>query len=744
MSKLGRIARRTFLIGSAAIVGGVAFGVYAYKKDPHNPLLDDLGEGEAALTPFVKIDGNGITIITPRHDVGQGAASVQAMLLAEELDVRLDQVTLDFGQPARAYYNTGIASEGAPFAATDDSWIAESARTVVDAVMKFAAMQITGGSSTVPDAWEKMRAAGASARETLKAAAARQTGVAVADLRTADGAVILPDGSAIPYTDLAATAATVDLVRDVPLRDPADWRLIGQTVQRADTLAKATGTQTYAIDLKVEGMVHATVLLSPQRSALLSHDASAALALPGVRQVLPVTNGLAVLADTTWHAIRGAQAITAEWAPADFPAEQDAHWQQVAASFTEDFRDSRKRDGGDIDAALAGDAISAEYRAPYVGHQPMEPLSSTVLVTEDRADLWTATQVSAFAVANVARISGLKPAQVRLHNMMAGGSFGHRLETLVSDLAAEIAVQVKGTPVKLTFSREEDFTHDFPRQIAMGRMRGAVAEGRVQALDLGIAMTSPTGSQMGRLGMSVPGADPMIVAGAWDQPYAIPNYRVTGYRVAGLAPVSSWRSVGASTNAFFHDCALDELIHAAGADPMEERLRLMWHDPSRKVLEAVAEASGWGRDPGPNRGLGVAYCLAFGVPTAEVVEVEATENGIRIHDVWVAAEVGRVIDPVNFENQVQGGVMWGLGHAINGEITYAGGAIEQTNFYTHDGLRMPNAPRVHVQGLTNGPHVRGVGEPPVPPAAPALANAIFAATGQRLREMPFNRAMDFV
>ena len=248
---------------------------------------------------------------------------------------------------------------------------------------------------------------------------------------------------------------------------------------------------------------------------------------------------------------------------------------------------------------------------------------------------------------------------------------------------------------------------------------------------------------MGRLGVSVPGSDAQLPAGAWNAPFAIPNHRVTGYRAPELAPVSSWRSVGASTNGFFYNAALDELIHAAGADPMEERLRLCDDPLSRQVLEAVAEMSFWDGPLGDGRGRGVAFVQSFGVRCAEVVEVSRGDRGLRIDKVWVAAEVGRVVDPVNFENHVEGAVIWGLGHAMNCETTYAGGRAEQDNYHAFEGMRIWQAPEIMVRGLENGARVTGVGEPPVPPAAPALAGAIFAATGQRLREMPFSKFVDF-
>lgn len=746
MSRIGTIARRTFLIGSAAIAGGVAFGVYRYRTPYPNPLEDDLAEGAVALTPYVTIDASGVTLITPRADLGQGAYSAQAALIAEELDIRLDQISVDPGPPSPAYYNTGLAADSAPFRSTDEGFMAESARTVVDALMKFLGMQITGGSTTIPDSFDKLRTAGAVARETLKAAAARESGVPVAELRTADGAVHLPDGRALDYVALAPIAAMLDPVTDVTLREPGAWRLIGKPMQRIDIVAKSTGRQTYGIDLAIEGMVHATVRLNPrQGGALIRHDASAAEAMRGVLKIVPVTGGVGVIADNTWRAFRAADAIVFDWGPAPYPAEMAEHWATLGESFTDDRRDSRQRDEGDVDAALAGATIlDAEYRAPYLAHAPLEPVSAIVRVSDTRADVWTGTQIPRFVQGNVARLTGLDADQVHVHVQMVGGSFGHRLEDAVVRQATELALAMKGTPVKLTYSREEDMIHDFPRQIAMGRMRGAVKNGRVEAYDLGIAMPSVIGSQLGRQGFSVPGPDGQIVAGAWEQPYAIPHYRVTGYRAPELAPISSWRSVGASSNGFFHEGFLDELIHAAGADPLEERIRLMWHAPSRKTLETVGEMSNWGGPLGPNRGRGVAFCLSFGVACAEVVEVTNTDAGIRIDKVWVAAEVGRVVDPVNFENLVMGGVIWGLGHAMNCEITYSDGVAQQTNFHAFEGMRLYQCPEIEVRGLENGDRIRGVGEPPVPPAAPALANAIFAATGRRIRTLPLDKSVRFV
>ncbi len=746
MGRVRTITRRTLLVGSAAIAGGVAFGAYRLLTDPANPLRDDLGAGEAALTPWVKITGEGITLITPHTDLGQGAYHMQAALIAEEMDLALGQFTVDPGPPAPAYYNTAMGGEMAPFRSNDDRFRAEAARHVFAGITKLIGLMGTGGSSSVPDSFDKLRQAGATARETLKAAAAQVHGLAVADLATEAGAVILPDGTRVPYTGLAGAAAAIAPVTDVPLRDPSEWRLIGQPMQRLDIVAKSTGTQAYGIDLRLEGMVHAAVRTNPRRGdGMRRFDAEAARAMPGVIEVVEVTGGIAVVANNTWRAFRAVEAIEIDWADAPYPAEQADHWAAVEAAFDPDFLDATWRADGDVVTALGGaEVIEAEYRAPYVAHQPLEPLNAVALVTDEAVDIWVSHQFQSFVARQVAGVTGHSADQVRYHQQYAGGSFGHRLEWDNVRLCAEIANAMRGTPVKLTYTREEDFAQDYPRQIGMARGRGAVADGRVQALDLSVANVSPMRSQVSRMGLSAPGPDLQIAAGGWNQPFAIPHFRYRAYAVPGLAPVSSWRSVGASSQGFFASAFLDELIHAAGADPLEERLRLCDWDLARGVLESVADMSDWGTDPGPGRGRGLAFVESFGVPVAEVVEVTATEAGIRIDRVHVAVDVGTVVDPVTFENQVQGGVVWGLGHAMNCQITYAGGVAQQSNYHAHAGMRLNQCPEIFVRNVGAALGAKGVGEPPVPPAAPALAAAIFDATGQRLREMPFDKHVRFV
>ncbi|MCZ4268867.1 molybdopterin-dependent oxidoreductase [Rhodobacteraceae bacterium G21628-S1] len=750
MSRAGKIARRTFLIGSAAIAGGVAFGVYMAKKPIPNPLLDDLKEGEAAITPFVKIDAEGITLITPRADKGQGAYSIQAYLIAEELDIDPATATITPGMPGQAYYNASVLSEGVPFPAYQDGFVAETLRDFMSVPAKLFSIQMTGGSSTVPDGFDRMRMAGATARETLKEAAARRVGVARGDLRTENGAVILPDGTSIAYTDLAAEAAEIDPVTDVTLRPASAWRYLGKPdLPRLDMLRKCTGTEVYGIDMEFQDMLHATVRANPAvGTAGARVDASATEGMRGVEKILPVSNGVGVIANNTWRAFQAAEALKIEWSAPDYPGTSDGIFAVLEQALGDPDRyDHRQRDEGDVDAALeAGEVIDARYRIPYLAHAPMEPMNAVVRVLEGQVEIWTGTQIPLFIRDRAATIAGVAPEAVKVYVLPMGGSFGHRLEMTHVEQAVELALAVPGRHLKLTWSREEDMSHDYPRPASVAAGRGKVADGKVVAFDLSVSQSAMAPEWFGRLsGMSLPGPDATITTGSWDQPFDIPNYRVTGYRAPSMVPVSSWRSVGASGNGFYHDSFLDELIHAAGADPLAERIRLCLHEPARKVLEAVGEMSGWdGPSIAEGRGRGVGFCMSFGVPCAQVIEVTQTEAGIRIDQVYVAVDVGEVLDPTNLEAQVFGGVIFGLGHAMNCALTYEGHAPLETNYHAYEGMRLYQAPQIEVRALSNGSRIRGVGEPAVPPAAPALANAIFAATGQRIRELPLNKHIDFV
>ncbi|PWJ21217.1 xanthine dehydrogenase family protein molybdopterin-binding subunit [Jannaschia seohaensis] len=733
---LGKIARRSFLIGTAALGAGVAFGVYSYRREGENPLRAGLAPDAAALTPYVLLDPEGVTLITPRADVGQGAASVQAHLLAEELDVDPAEVRLSPGPASPVYHNGKVAAEGMPLAAWDDGFAARTGRAASEVAGKLMGLHLTGGSTTVPDMYDRLRAAGASARETLKAAAAARLGVPAETLRTEGGRVIWAEG-ALPYAELIPALAEVEVVQDVPLRDPSDWRHLGRPHRRVDIVAKSVGTFRYGGDLVLEDMVHATVVTNPTRGGgVVSMDASEAEAMRGVEAVLPITDGAAVLADNDWRAFKAARALRFEWGGAG--PRDDSLLEMHAAALDGD-RDSAFTDEGDVDAA-PGKRIEAEYRVPFLHHAPLEPATATVRYTPEATEIWVATQAPIFVAEAVARLTGQDREQVTVHVLPAGGSFGHRLEHEWVEQATEIARQVPGRPIRLMLSREQDMTHGFYRPMAMARGRGTVETGQVRSLDLAVAAQSVAESQLGRLGYPALGPDVAIVAGAWDAPYTLPDRRITGHRVPATVPVSSWRSVGASHNGFFLESLMDELIHEAGADPVEERLRLLSHAPSRRVLETVAEMASWN---GPEGKRGVAFAFSFGVPVAQIMEVRETSQGIVMDRLWIAAELGRVLDPVNAEAQLSGGALFGIGHAIAAEITFGGAGPEQQNFDTYESLRLWQVPQVEVRALGSGGSIRGVGEPGLPPAAPALANAIFAATGTRLRRMPFSAEMRF-
>ncbi len=358
MSRIGTIARRSFLIGSAAIAGGVVFGWWKYTTPYPNPLEKDLAQGAATLTPYVLIDQSGVTLIAPRAEMGQGIHSTLAALLAEELDLNWDQVRVIHGPASNAYYNGAVMEEGIPFASTNTGWLAETVRSATHIPTKFLGFQITGGSSSTPDAFDKMRLAGAAARAALVGAAAQRLGLDPATLRTEAGAVIAPDGTRLPYTDLAVAAAAVELPAEPQLKPQADWKLLGTSLPRTDMLSKVTGTAQFTIDVRLPDMLFASVRTNPGiGGAMTSFDASAAEALPGVKRIVPVENGVAVIATNTWIAMQALDSITFDWAPAPYPATSAEMQAALGAAFIPDMQDSRQRDDGNVETALTGDGV---------------------------------------------------------------------------------------------------------------------------------------------------------------------------------------------------------------------------------------------------------------------------------------------------------------------------------------------------------------------------------------------------
>jgi isoquinoline 1-oxidoreductase beta subunit len=749
MGKLATITRRTFMLGAAAITGGVVFGYYKYKVPRKNPLLNELRSDQVTLTPYFKIDPDGITIIVPRAEMGQGVTTTLAALVAEELDVLVADVKIEHGPASAAYYNAAVFAEGVPFAPTDNGLMANSMRSSMHVVGKLVGMQITGGSSSTVDAFEKMRIAGAAARDVFMAAGATKFGVHKVHVSTRDGNVVGPNNEYVSYISLANIAADFSIPSSVNLKPKKEWKQLGKSLPRHDMKSKCSGTAEFGIDVRLKNMRYATVKMNPYiYQKMLSYDASEALKMPGVEKVVPVLdNGVAVIATNTWYAFKAAEKIKFDWGKAEYPADQESLFALVESSFDERHQDSQNRDDGDVQAQLtnAGDAVlDAEYRAPLLAHATMEPMNTTALCTSKRLDVWAGNQAPTQAQLEGMQLTGLDEEQVHIHTPFMGGGFGRRAEMDFVKYATAIAQTMPGTPVKVTWTREEDMTHDCYRPMAIAKFQAVLNNKTLHALDIKVAAPSIIESQFGRINMDIPGPDVSIVQGLWDQPYSIENYRVTGYRVPAGIPVSSWRSVGASQNAFFHESMMDEIANKSQQDPLQLRLSIINHDVSRKVLQAAAKMAKWGEPLPDGHALGVAFCMSFGVPVAQIIEVAASPEGIKIVNAYVAADVGQVLDPSNVEAQLMSGLIFGLGAAMMGEITLTDGKVDQTNFHTYDSMRMSQTPNIQIKVLENGDKIRGIGEPGTPPAAPALGNAIFAATGKRIREMPFNKQVNFI
>lgn len=734
--RIRKIARRGFLIGSVAVAGGVAFGVYKFREVPPNPLAPS--DGATPLNPFVVITREGVTIITPKAEMGQGVQSTWAALAAEELDVDWEDITALHGPPAQAYFNSALFGEAVPGLAYKVGPTGAYIRDLAGGGAKLLNLQLTGGSTSTRDGYEKMRMAGATARETLKLVAARRLGVGLGELSTASGVVIARDGRRIPYADLAEEAAQIEPPK-FELRDPSQWRYLGRTMPRLDMIPKVTGTAQYAIDVRLPGMKFATVRMNPRRTGMISYDASVALAMEGVETVIDLGSGIAVVARNTWIAIQAAEAVDIVWDKPVYPETTEA-LNALALTAFDRRANSTPRDEGDVDKPQDGIEITAEYEAPWLAHTTMEPMSSAALFSGGKLTLWSGTQAPILARDRAAEAIGIAPEDVDLIVPFLGGGYGRRSVADFTILAARVAAAMPDVPVSVTWSREEDMRNDFYRPAAWGRFRGVVRDGQAIVLDGKIASTS-------LIGDSSPPADPdekqmgdrELVAGAWDQPYGIPNYRVSGFTARTGAPIGYWRSVGASYNGFFFDTFIDELAFAAQRDPLQFRLEMARreHEPSAAVIEAVGEMSGWSKALPEGTALGIGFTYSFGAAVAQVVQVTQRDRGISIDKIWIAADVGRALDPGNLEAQLSGGAIFGLSAAVTGKITFRDGIAEQQNFWDYDALRMQTAPATEVRVLETAYRISGVGEVAVPPAAPALGNALFRLTGQRARSLPF-------
>ena len=758
MGTIAKIARRTFLIGAAAIAGGVAVGYYYVQKPYANPLEAEKAPGEAVFNPYVKIGSDDtITIIAPRAEMGQGVSTSLAALVAEELEVPLERVRVEHGPAGWIYFNAAMMEDGGPFAFFDESFMAEASRKAMWPVAKLLGMQGTGGSSSTRDGYEKMRQAGATARVLLLEAAAREWGVAASSLKAEGGNIVDPaSGKNLSYGALAEAAAKLPVPAKVELKPEAEWKILGKPQRRVDLLAKVTGKARFGIDVDLPGMLFGTVRMSPRLGAGPdTYSFDEAMKVAGVIKIVPIDtgseSGFGVIATNTWSAFRAAEAIKVTWKQASYPPDSAAMFAEIRKEFDRP-ADFKLRDDGNVEKAFADapreEVLEAEYQVPWLAHACMEPMNATAQWKDGVLDVWAPNQSPTLIQLKAAPLVGVESEAVRVHTTYMGGGFGRRFEIDFTRFAVLLAKETDGRPVKITWTREEDIRHDAYRPAAVARARARIVKGEgANAFDMAVAAPSVMKSALGRLfpSMSPMGPDKTMTEGAHDQPVKIANYRVAGHVSPISVPVGFWRSVGSSYNAFFHESFLDEIAHAAGIDPLDMRLKMMADYPAATgALKKVAAMSDWGGALGEGRGRGIAHTLSFGTWVAQVVEVDTAGGKVAIKNVWCAAEIGKAIDPGIVKAQMMSGIVFGLSAAAGQEITFAGGEVEQANFPDYDPLRMNQCPTIEVEVLETYKRMGGAGEPGTPPAMPALANAIFAATGKRIRKLPMMHEIDFV
>jgi isoquinoline 1-oxidoreductase beta subunit len=701
-------SRREFLKASAAASSGLVLAVV---------LPESLfGQGPAATgaampNAWIRIaPDNGITILCARSEMGQGTYTAMPTLVAEELEVDLAKVKVEIAPTGDPYVNAMLGG------------------------------QLTGGSTSVPEGFDKLRTAGAQAREMLVAAAAQKWGVAASACRAQNATVTGPSGQKATYGELAAAAAKLPVPKDVKLKEHKASRYVGKPMNRLDSAAKIDGSAEYGIDVKLPGMLYAALAQCPVIGGkVASFDAAKAKAMPGVKQVVQVSDGVAVVADSFWRAKEARDALAIKW-------DEGAGRTLNSAGIATALKAAAAKPGavykrqGDADAALQGAAkkLEAAYELPFLAHATMEPMNFTADVRRDSCLLYGPTQFQQLAAGVAAQVTGLKPEQITVRTTFLGGGFGRRIDVDFIVQALEISKAV-GAPVKLVWTREDDMTHDFYRPTSYHQLSaGLDAAGRPVALKY--HMTSP--SVTSRLFPPVVkgGVDPFMTEAA-AVPYEIPNQLAdvvihdTGLRVG------YWRSVSHALNAFANESFIDELAQAAGKDPYEFRRGLLEKQPRlRRVLELAATNAGWGKPPATGRARGIALMEGYGTSMAQVAEVSVSGNNIRVHRVVVAADLGKTVNPNIVRQQLEGSIIYGLSAVLHGEITLKDGRVEQTNFHNYPVVRIAESPAIEMHVVESGEKPSGIGEPGTALIGPTVANAVFAATGKRLRKLPLRLA----
>jgi isoquinoline 1-oxidoreductase beta subunit len=704
------LSRRRFVQAGAVAGGGLMLSLSLPFAHGGAEAADAAG---FAPNAFIRIEGDGQIVLTmPYVEMGQGTYTSIAMLIAEELEVDLKQVRLEHAPPNEKLYGNPA----------------------------LGGIQATGNSNAIRAAWQPLRQAGAIARTMLVAAAAKRWNVDPASCRAQSGEVRHPPtGRSIKYGALAAAAAGMPLPESVALKRPADFKLIGTPAKRLDAPSKVNGTAVYGIDVRPPGVKIATLAQSPVFGGRVkSVDDTAAKAVKGVRQIVRLDDAVAVVADHMGAAKKGLAALVIEW---DDGPHAKLNTQEIVGELEKATLNSGSvaQNIGDTDRAMASAAtkVEATYQVPFLAHAAMEPMNCTVHVRKDGCEVWVGSQVLARAQAAAAKAAGLPLDKVVVHNHLIGGGFGRRLEVDGVIRAVEIAKQVD-RPVKVVWTREEDIQHDMYRPMFLDRMSaGLDAKGMPVAWNHRFAGSSVIARWVPPFFNN--GLDPDTTEGAINLVYGLPNMHVEYLRVepAGI-PTAFWRSVGPSHNVFVTESFMDELAAAAKQDAVAYRLALLDKAPRAKaVLELAAEKSGWGQ-PLPERvGRGVSVQFAFANYMAQVAEVEVSKDGaVRVRRVVCAVDCGTVVNPDTVRAQIQGAIIFGITAALHGEITLKNGRVEQTNFDTYQMLRMNEAPAIEVYIIRSLEPPGGMGEPGTSAIVPAVANAIFAATGKRLRKLP--------
>jgi isoquinoline 1-oxidoreductase beta subunit len=753
----GSRKRRRFLLGGLAAGGAlvVGWGLQPPRQRLHtaHPLVAP--GGAVALNGWVAIGADGsVSIVVPRSEMGQGVHTALPMLVAEELDVPLAAVRVMQAPIDKIYANLALLRDNLPFHPDDRGSLKQGAQWVLAKAGRELGIMFTGGSTSVKDAWQPMREAGAVARAMLVKAAARQWNAQGAQCRTEDGFVIHQDGRRASYASLAREAAVAGAgigPLDVRLKEPREFKLIGKPLPRRDSAAKVNGSAVFGIDARPPGLVYAAVRMAPVvGGGVVSFDAARIKSMPGVLEVvdfsaaLPANSGagagVAVVASTWWQANKAAAALPVNWnaGPAAGLSSEAvfagfAHALDNDSGFTYHSR-------GDLAAPGAARTISSEYRAPFLAHAAMEPVNCTAQVAGGKVRLWASTQVPSIAVDVAAKVAGVDRDDVAIEVLLLGGGFGRRLEADMVAQAVAVALGTGGRPVQLIWTREDDTTHDVYRPAALARFKGSLdAAGNVLAWDNKSASGSIAHQYFPRnLGLPGIGPDRSSAEGEYDMQYEFPNQRIAHVIVDSAVPLGYWRSVGHSHNAFFKESFVDELAHAAGKDPVAFRRALLAAHPRQlAVLDAAVARAG--KAPA-GRAHGVALHQSFGSIVAQVAEVSVENRQIRVHRVVCAIDCGMVVNPNIVAQQMESAVLFGLSAALGGEITVRNGSIEQSNFNDYPVLRIDRAPEVVTIIMPSAELPEGAGEPGTPPIAPAVASALFALTGQRLRSLPLRLA----